>query len=384
MEIMDLDRVMLQSVMVPRWIRGDTEEASIVKDSSGPDRPLRVCSLGGSVGTPSSGITAGVIEVHDFEELRDRRAEAAGKFVFFNRRMDAGTIHTFSAYGQAVNQRVNGPSEASRSGAVGAIVRSVTTRYDNVPHVGTLQYEEGIPPIPAVAIGLQDADALSHALKQNPDLHIRMILSCSMLPDVESFNVIGEITGSERPEEVIVIGGHFDSWDQGDGAHDDGAGCIQSLEALDLIRRSGLKPRRTIRTVFFMNEEFGLHGARVYGRYAESSGENHIAAIEADRGAYTPRGFYVDADPSVLRTIQTWLPVLNRALIEWIRRGGSGGDVAQIKGTRALLGFVPDVQRYFDVHHSANDVFSKVHPREFELGSAAMAIMGYLLSEENY
>ena len=378
MESLGLDRIRLQPVRVPRWIRGDIEKAFILGRQPDHDRSLRVCSLGGSVGTPSSGITASVIEVNDFEELRKRSDEARGKIVFFNRPMDAGSIRTFSAYGQAVIQRVSGPVEASKAGAIGAIVRSVTTRYDNVPHVGTLRYEEGIPPIPAVAIGLHDADHLSLSLKKNPELSVRLNLSCRMLPDGESYNVIGEITGSEKPEEVIVVGGHFDSWDKGDGAHDDGAGCIQSLEVLDLINRTGLKPRRTIRAVFFMNEEFGLHGARVYGRSAESSDENHIAAIEADRGAFAPRGFYVDAEKSVLGSIQSWLPVLNKSLIDWIRQGGSGGDVAQIKGTRALLGYVPDVQRYFDVHHSANDVFSAIHPREFELGSAAMAIMAYL------
>lgn len=384
METLKLDRVRLQPVRVPRWVRGKTETACILGEDSRIERPLRICALGGSPGTPPEGIAAGVVEVQDFNELRKRKDETIGKIVFFNRPMDPGTINTFSAYGRAVEQRFAGPVEAEKAGAVGAIIRSVTTRYDNVPHVGTLQVDGDAPPVAAAAIGLRDADALSLALKNDPDLRIRMTLSCRMEGEADAFNVLGEITGSERPEEIIVVGGHFDSWDKGHGAHDDGAGCLQSLEALDLIRRAGLTPRRTIRAVFFMNEEFGFHGARVYGAYAGSSGEHHIAAIEADRGAHTPRGFYVDAEQSALQIIQSWLPILNRSLIEWIRPGGSGADVAQIKGTRALLGYVPDIQRYFDFHHSANDVFSAVHPREFELGSAAIAIMAWLLSEEDY
>ena len=376
------DHVFLQPVMVPRWIRGDTEKAEIVSTKSKHRRTFNIAAIGGSISTPPQGITAPVLEVKSFEELHESGNRAKGKIIFFNRPMDTGMIDTFSAYGSTVTQRVSGPVEAAIAGGVAAIVRSVTTRYDNVPHVGTLVYDQAVPRIPGVVIGQKDADFLSQALKDEPALKVKMTLSCKQLDDVESYNVIGEIIGSEYPDEIIVVGGHIDSWDKGDGSHDDGAGCIQSFEVLDLFLRLGIKPRRTIRAVFFMNEEFGLSGAEIYGRYAEKSNKKHIAAIESDRGAHTPRGFYVDACEDVIQKIQSWLPYLNRALIEWVRKGGSGADVGQIKNASALIGYVPDVQRYFDVHHSANDVFKEIHPREFELGTAAMAILTYLISQE--
>ena len=382
MEDLNFDQVTLQPVMVPHWERGDVETAEIVVSKFHRGRTLNVASLGGSISTPSSGLTAELLEVKNFEELKSLKDKAAGKIIFFNRPMDPGTIETFSAYGRAVNQRVSGAIEAAKAGGVGAIVRSVTTKYDNVPHVGTLQYEEGIQKVPSVAIGLRDADLLSDALKKEPHLKVKMTLSCKELPEVQSYNVIGELIGSVYPDEVIVVGGHFDSWDKGDGSHDDGTGCIQSLEVLDLFKRLNIKPKRTIRAVFFINEEYGLSGAKVYGEYAATCKEKHIAAIEADRGAFTPRGFYVTSEEDVLNKIQSWLPFLNRARIEWVKKGGSGADISSIKKTKALIGFVPDIQRYFDFHHSANDVFSAVHPREFELGTAAMAILTYLISEE--
>jgi len=376
------DNVTLQPVMVPRWIRGNVEEAIIISSKNYNGRKLHVASLGRSIGTPNSGITAGVIEVHSFEELHDLHAKARGKIIFFNRPMDPGITETFSAYGQAVSQRTAGPAEAAKAGGIGAIVRSATTKYDNIPHVGTLTYEEGVNKIPAVSIGLVDADMLSDALKRDPDLKVQLTLSCEELPEVQSYNVFADITGTEKPDEIIVIGGHFDSWDKGDGSHDDGAGCIQALEVLDLVKRLGIKPKRTLRAVFFINEEYGLDGAKVYGEYAEISTEKHIAAIESDRGAFTPRGFFVTAEESVVKKMQSWLPILNKARIEWVRKGGSGADISSIKNAQALIGFVPDIQTYFDYHHSANDIFSAVHPRELELGSAAMAILAYLISEE--
>jgi len=382
MENRGFDRVWLQPVTVPRWARGDKEEAIIIQSKTHKGKELHVASLGGSIGTVSSGIEAEVLEVQNFKELQERKEEAAGKIIFFNRPMDPGIIETFSAYGAAVNQRTSGAIEAAKAGGIGAIVRSVTTHYDNVSHVGTMNYRDGLKKIPAVAIGLIDADFLSSELKKDPHLRIQLSLSCKTLPDTLSYNVIGDLYGWEKPDEVIVIGGHFDSWDKGHGAHDDGAGCIQSMEVLDLFKRLDIRPRRTIRTVFFLNEEFGLNGAYVYGAYTDTCKEKHISGIESDRGALTPLGFYVTSDTTILLKIQSWLPYLNRARIQWIKRGGSGGDVAQIKNPDALIGFVPDVQRYFDFHHSDNDVFEAIHPREMELGSAAMAILVYLISED--
>jgi len=262
------------------------------------------------------------------------------------------------------------------------IVRSITTKFDNVPHTGVMRYVDTLPKIPAVSIGYQDADFLVDAILNEPYLQINIKLSCKKLPDTLSYNVIGEIRGSEKPDEIIVVGGHFDSWDKGCGAHDDGAGCVQSMEVIDLFKRLHIKPKRTIRCVLFIDEEQNQTGAIEYAKFAQESNQKHLSAIEADRGAFTPRGFYADTDSTTLNYLQSFLPYLNLAKIDWIRKGGSGVDVSYIKNTKALFGYVPDSQRYMDVHHSDNDTFDSVHPREFELGSAAMAIMCLLLSEK--
>lgn len=382
MQRLGLANVQLQEVSVPRWERGGREEAEVVSPRALKGRRLRVAALGGSVGTGPKGLCAPVVEVHDLEEVRRRADEVRGRIVFFNRPMERHLVDTFAAYGRAVDQRVEGPAVAASVGAVAAIVRSVTTSADNVPHVGTLRYEERGPEIPAVAIGVQDAEKLATWLGGYREVQVLLRLSCRTLGRTTSYNLMAELPGRELPEEVIVVAGHFDSWDQGDGAHDDGAGCIQALEVLDLLRRVGVQPRRTVRVVFFLNEEFGLDGARTYASWVDSTVRRHIAAIESDRGAFTPRGFFVDGADSVVTRIQQWLPLLHLALIEWVRKGGSGADIAQIKGAKALIGYVPDCQRYFDYHHSANDVFAAVHPREFELGAAAMAILTYLIAEE--
>ncbi|RMI14647.1 MAG: M20/M25/M40 family metallo-hydrolase [Calditrichaeota bacterium] len=382
MKELGFDRVILQPVMVPHWVRGDVELAEIVEPAALKGRQLAVTALGGSVGTPEGGLTAGVLEVFTFEELARKSAQARGKIVFFNRPFPQHLVNTFAGYGATVGQRVHGPSEAAGHGAVAALVRSVGTAYDNSPHTGSLRYREDAPRIPAAAVGVIDADFLSQALKQYPGLKVRLKLSCQNLPDVQSYNVIGDLIGSTYPDEYVLVSGHFDSWDKGDGAHDDGGGCIQALEVLDLLKRLGIQPKRTIRCVFFINEENGLRGARAYARMADSLGLKHVAAIESDRGSFSPRGFSVSADSTVIAAMQRWLPILRKAGIEWIRPGGSGADVSQIKGAIARIGFVPDGQRYFDYHHSDNDVYEAVHPREFELGAAAQAILAYLISEE--
>ena len=293
-----------------------------------------------------------------------------------------GLINTFAGYGGAVDQRSRGAIEAAKYGAIGLIIRSVTTRHDNVPHTGVMHYVDSLPKIPSVAAGYIDADFLSDALKNDPHLKITIKLNCKTLPEERSYNLIGEITGSEFPNEVIVVGGHFDSWDQGTGAHDDGAGCVQSMEVVYLLKKLNIQPKRTIRCVLFINEENGSRGGIEYGAYSDSSSEKHIAAIESDRGGFTPVGFDIDSDSLTLVKIQSWIPVLKKASIEWVEKGGSGVDVSHIKNANALIGYVPDDQRYFDFHHSANDVYEAVNPRELELGSAAITILAYLLSEE--
>ena len=383
MNELKLDSVWLQPVMVPHWERGDIEEATIVDSKNFDERNLEILALGGSIGTGKEGITAEVIEVKSFEELEERKDKVKGKIVFFSRKLEQGKVNTFSGYGGAVNQRVYGAVEAAKYGAVGVIVRSITTKYDNVPHTGSMSYVDTLPKIPSVTAGYLDSDFLHNALLEEPDLKINIKLNCKTLPDAKSYNVIGEIKGTELPNEVIVVGGHFDSWDVGCGAHDDGAGCIQALEVLDLLKRLEIKPKRTIRCVFFINEENGVRGGIEYGKFAELSNDIHVAAIESDRGAFTPLGFTVSTDSlETFNKIKSWLPILKHSNIGWIRKGYGGVDINRIKNTSALLGFYPDNQRYMDVHHSANDVFEEVHPREFELGAAAITIMAYLLSEE--
>lgn len=382
MENMGVDKVWLQNVMVPKWVRGDIESAQIVSSKKYKGRKLNVTAFGGSIAAPDEGVTAQVVEVKSFDELKKLGGKVKGKIVFYNRAFDNGLVNSFEAYGKAVDQRTAGAIEAAKLGAVASIVRSITSKNDNVTHTGVMYYDSLANKIPTASIGVQDAEFLSSAIKEEPDLAITIKMDCKKYPDVLSYNVIGEITGSEKPEEIIVIGGHFDSWDKGCGAHDDGAPCIQTMEALHLLKKFNIKPKRTIRCVLFINEENGARGGKVYGAFADTAKEKQIAALESDRGAFTPRGFYVTSDSSTVNKMQAWLSVLNKASIDWIRHGGSGVDVSFIKNTKALLGFAPDEQRYMDVHHSDNDTFESVHPREMELGTAAITIMAYLLSEE--
>lgn len=376
------DSVWLQPVMVPHWVRGKLEEAVIVNSKKFKKEKLTITALGSSVATPKNGITAEVIEVKTLDEAAGLGDKAKGKIVFYNRPFDNGLVSSMEGYGKAVDQRSSGAAVASKVGAVAVLVRSVQSGYDDFPHTGTLSYRNTEVQIPGAAISVIDADFLSKAIKEEPYLKVNIKLECSTLPDAQSYNVIGEIRGSEKPDEVIVVGGHFDSWDKGCGAHDDGAPSIQTMEVLDLLKRIGIKPKRTIRCVLFINEENGLRGGIEYGKYAASAKEKHLAAIESDRGAFAPRGFYVTTDSITFNRLQKWMPILNKARIEWIRNGGSGADIGQIKNAKALFGYVPDDLRYMDVHHSSTDTFDKVHPREMQLGTAAITLLTYLLSEE--
>ncbi len=382
MKQLGLDSVWLQPVMVPHWVRGNIEKA-VIKDSKlFAGRSLNIADLGGSVAAPPVGITARVLEVSNFKQLDSLKDKVKGKIVYFDRPLDAGLIDTFAGYGGAVDQRLFGAASAAKYGAVGVLIRSITTKYDNVPHTGVMFYKDGVKKIPAAALGYKDADFLGSALKKDPDLKIQMTMNCKTLPDAESYNVIGELKGTRYPRDVIIVGGHLDSWDKGVGANDDGTGCMQSLEVLTLYKRLGIKPERTIRCIFYINEENGTRGGIAYEKYAETAEEHQLAAIESDRGSGTPRGFYFTADSSVIEKVQSWLPVLRRTRIEWIRKGGSGEDVGELKHAAALIGYVPEEQRYFDYHHSGNDVFSIIHPREFELGSAAMATLVFLIDRK--
>ncbi len=374
-----------EPVMVPHWVRGETEQASLLASAleGNTDQKLAVCALGGSIGTPRAGITAEVVEVQSLEEARGLGERGKGKIVFFNRRFDPTLINTFAAYGGAVDQRHSGASAAASSGAVAVLVRSMTMANDDEPHTGAMEYEANVPKIPAAALSAKAADTLAKSLKNGDLVHVHLKLDCKTLPDVESANVVGELVGTEKPNEVIVIGGHLDSWDKGVGAHDDGAGCVQTLEALNLLKRAGLHPKRTVRVVLFMNEENGGAGGRAYASKKRPDGERHIAAIESDSGGFAPRGFGVTAKPEVFARFGAWMPVLEPFGADKLMVGGGGSDVGPLSAQGAVtIGLEPESQRYFDYHHSNNDTLDKVNARELELGAIAIALLSYMIAED--
>ncbi len=383
LEKLGLDRVYLQEVMVPHWVRGEKEEAYILDNNKRISVP--VCALGGSIGTSKSGITAEVIEVRSIKELSDLGAEKIkGKIVFYNRPMDNSQIESMHAYGGAVDQRYAGAKEASKFGAVATIVRSMNLRLDDFPHTGAQSYGD-IPKsqyIPTAAISTNAAELLSKMLKQNANLKFYLKQSCQTLDDVLSYNVIGEIKGSEHPEKIMVVGGHLDSWDLADGSHDDGAGVVQSMEVLNIFKTLGYKPKNTIRAVLFMNEENGGKGGKKYEELSKSNNENHIFALESDSGGFTPRGFTFDSDELNLAKAQSWKPLFEPYLIHSFTKGHGGSDIDPLTSSKIVkVGLHPDSQRYFDYHHAANDKFDAVNKRELELGAATMASLIYLFDQ---
>jgi len=381
---MGLDNIHLEPVTVNRWVRGAREEAEIVRSSSLGTVPLHVCALGGSIGTPDSGITAPVVEVKSFEELDRLGPAVRGKIVFFNRPMDRSQLEPFAAYGGAADQRVRGAVQAARHGGLAALVRSLTFRVDNFPHTGLMTYEEGIPRIPAAAVSTSDADALSALLKKDGAVSVRLKMSCRSLGTVETANVVGELAGTDRPGEIILMGGHLDSWDLGTGAHDDGAGCAASLEALRLIKALGFRPKRTIRVVMFMDEEFGGTGGRYYVKNARRKHEKHILAMESDRGGFVPVGLAAGrSEGGLLERLRALGDIFTPLGITRFSPGGGGVDVGPLIEEGAVpAAVIPNAQTYFDVHHSALDVLDRVHPRELELQAIVMAILALIVAEE--
>ncbi len=387
LEDLGLDKVWLQPVMVPKWVRG-AKETAYVETTPGTKRDLKITALGGSIASPAGGTKAEFIEVQGIEDLAKFGEEnIKGKIVFYNRPMQANLINTFEAYGGCVDQRYSGAAEAAKYGAVGVIVRSMNLRLDDFPHTGTMSYGE-LPVsqrIPAAAISTNDAEYLSGILKIQKDSKLYFKVNSSQFPDVESFNVIGEITGTQFPDEIIVVGGHLDSWDLGDGSHDDGAGVVQSMEVLRLFKELGIKPKRTIRVVLFMNEENGLRGGNKYAEIAKKNNENHLFALESDAGGFTPRGFSFDAGDGQFAQIENWKKLFSPYLIHQFDRGGSGADIGPLRnGTTVLAGLRPDSQRYFDHHHSDNDTFEHINKRELELGAATMTSLIYLVDKYGF
>lgn len=387
MDTMGLDAVRLEPCMVPHWQRGTYEEARIVNSNKVGSMDIKAVALGGSIGTGPMGITADVVEVRSLNEVDTLGDAVAGKIVFYNRPMDPTRINTFNAYGGAVDQRALGAARAGKYGAVGVLVRSMTTSLDDVPHTGSMTYLPDINPIPAMGISTKDAELLSRLL-QEEEVRVFMRNNSSMASEKESYNVIGEIRGSTYPDEIILVGGHLDSWDLGEGAHDDGAGCVHALGVIEALKRMNYQPKRTIRCVMFMNEENGLRGGRTYWKNSFEANEYHLAAIESDRGGFSPRGFSVEGHADIFaegyKFISSWLPLLEPYGITF-EIGGSGADIGGLKDQKGLLfGLVPDSQRYFDFHHTGADVLENVNKRELELGTASMAALVYLLDQYGF
>ena len=385
MKEVGLDSVWLQPVMVPHWVRGKKEEAYYTVN--GTKKEVPICALGFSVATPKNGIRAEVIEVKSLEEAEQLGDQMKGKIVFFNRPFDNTLINTFRAYGGCVDQRVGGAAVCGKYGAVGVIVRSMTNSIDDEPHTGTMSYKD-LPKeqyIPTAAISSRAAEHLSEDLKSNPKLNFYFKQHCKTLPDAPSFNVVGQIKGSESPEKIIVVGGHLDSWDLGEGAHDDGSGIVQSLEVAYLFKKNNIKPKNTIRIVFFMNEENGTRGAKEYARLTKVNKEIHVGGLESDAGGHTPRGFSIDANASNTELVKSWKNLLAPYGLHDLIKGGSGADISPLKDDGVtLVGYRPDSQRYFDYHHTSRDTFDKVNKRELELGSASMTSIIYLMDKYLY
>lgn len=375
------DSVYLQKAMIPHWVRGGRDEAAML--SGNTRQPLAVIALGNSVSTKAGGITAPVILIHDFDELESRKDEIKGKIVFYNHPFNPDLVFVFNAYSEAVPYRVFGASRAAKYGALGVLVRSMTESMDNLPHTGAMIYKDSILKIPALAVGIQDADKLAAALDAKKDIRLFISTHAHALPDTTGYNVIGEWKGTEFPDQYITVGGHLDSWDPAEGASDDGTGCVQSMEVLRALKATGYKPKHSIRIVLFTDEENGGSGAKAYAAEATARHEKHIFGLESDGGGFTPRGFSFKGTDAQMNSVLVWLPLLNPYGVTSFTTAGAGADVEPLnEATGALAGeLVPDSQRYFDYHHAASDTFDKVNKRELELGAVNMAALIYLVDK---
>lgn len=380
MKEMGADTVYYQDVMVPHWVRGEKEVAHMQRKGQQPV-VLNVCALGNSVGTGKKGIRAPVVEVRSFTELDALgRSGVEGRIVFFNVAMNPTYVETFRAYGEAGQYRSRGPAMAAKYGAVGVMVRSLASNIDDFPHTGATNYNDSFPKIPAIAVSTRHAELVSRMLQQDAGWELFFRTQCEILPDALSQNVIGEIRGSEFPDEIITVGGHLDSWDLGEGAHDDGAGCVQSMELIHVYKQLGIRPKRTIRVVMFMNEENGLRGGRKYAELAAMENKRFVFALESDAGGFTPRSFGFSQGGALLEKLRQHLPLFLPYGITSFNEGGGGADINPLRPLGTLLcGLRPDSQRYFDHHHAANDTFEWVNKRELELGALVMMQLVYVI-----
>jgi carboxypeptidase Q len=367
-----LDNVRTEKVMVPHWVRG---EESLEMLAPVP-RKLQMLGLGNSVGTPAEGITAEAVVVRSFDELDRLGEQVRGKIVVYNA--------PFVNYGATVEYRLRGASRAARYGAVAALVRSITPVSLQTPHTGAMNYDPEQPKIPVAAVTIEVAQFLQRMNDRGDHPRLKLKMEAKFLPDAESANVIAEIKGSEKPDEVIVIGGHFDSWDVGQGAHDDGGGCIVAWETVRLLKELGLRPRRTIRVVLWTNEENGLRGGTAYHDAHKAEIAKHILAIESDSGVYRPEGFgLVDTAPLQVRSnLLEIAKLLSGIGADQIAADGGGADISPMMHD-GVPGASLDVDgtHYFDIHHTHADTLDKVNPRELALCVATMAVMAYTVAD---
>ncbi|MBS1638363.1 MAG: M20/M25/M40 family metallo-hydrolase [Bacteroidetes bacterium] len=375
------DTVYLQPCKVPHWVRGAAEQCQMF--SKGIKTPLNICALGGSVATPKTGLTAEVIEVKSFEEL-DSLGEKniKGRIVFYNVFFDQAKLSTGAMYGESVKYRWAGASRAAKYGAVATMVRSMSSVDNDFPHTGAMGYDTTVSKrkIPSCALSYAAASKLAAALVKDQHTQVSLKMSCTMLPDELSYNVVGEIEGSENADEIILAGGHLDSWDNGQGAHDDGSGVVQAIEVLAMFKQLGIKPKHTIRAVAFMNEENGGAGGKAYFEDTKEKGLKHILAIESDAGGFCPRGIGVDTLHGAYKRLLSWKPVLNEYYLQYIDAGGGGADISRLRDLGVpLLGIEPDGQKYFDYHHTADDTFDKVNKRELHLSAGIIGSIVYLV-----
>jgi len=382
MESYGFDKVYLQEIKVPHWERG-TKESAWIREKNGKLTSLNLLALGGSIGT--DGIMEGeIVEFTHLDELKKaKRSDVEGKIVFLNQPMDEQQINTFKAYGGCYAIRGNGAVEGAKLGAKAVIIRSIGMPIDDHPHTGSMHYEDDIEKIPAAAVSTKDAEMLSCKIKEGKS-RLVLEMDCRSFPDATSYNVIAEITGKEKSNEIITFGGHLDSWDTGEGAHDDGAGVIHCLEALRILKELNYKPKHTLRVVFFMNEENGNMGGKTYATWSKERGENHIAALESDRGGFSPRGFNCDGTAEQVKLLESLAFHFKPYELHIFEKGYGGVDIGPLKNEFKeipLFGFVPDSQRYFDFHHAPSDVFENVNKRELELGCAAIGAFVYLLDK---
>lgn len=378
-------RVYLQQCTVPHWERGGKDVARIQYTDKGKQvtASLDVLALGNSLGTGKEGVKAPVILINNFDELEKRKDEVKGKIVFYNYPFNPRYVVTMRAYGESGLYRRLGPSRAAKYGAVAVMIRSMSESTDNNPHTGATSYDSAYPKIPCAAMGLRDADNLGRLLQSNKTVMGYLKTGGHFLPDTIAHNVIGEWKGTERPDEIITVGGHLDSWDPAEGAHDDGAGCVHSIEVLRVLKQLGYQPRHTIRVVLFANEENGARGGMKYADEAKQNGERHLFALESDDGGFTPRGFGFTMPAEKLQKLRTWLPLFTPYGVYEFNAGGGGTDIGPLGRVlqTPLAGLVPDTQRYFDVHHARSDVFENVNKRELELGAVNITALIYLIDK---